>query len=199
MLVSPHRSHAAPAACGHDARDVRRLGRQALIRRLRLLRYATSHKGELAVVLLTVVLASALSIAVPWPTKILVDDVLGRQHLGHLSHESALVIVVTGTVLLFLLSGALGLLQTRVLYGLSQRMIQDLRAELFGHLTRLSLRYHDSNGTGDSLSRVTTDTYAVQSILLDGIVPLATEVLALVGTLAVMVRLSSPLRRASVR
>ena len=52
---------------------------------------------------------------------------LGPQHVGHLSHESALVLAVVATVVLFLLGGALGLLQTRLLYGLSQRLIQDLR------------------------------------------------------------------------
>ena len=151
----------------------------------RLLRY----RGTVAAGITISLLITVVGLAQPWPTKILVDDVLGQQHLGHLSHESALVVAVAGTVLLFLLAGGLGLLQTRVLFGLSQRMIQDLRAELFGHLTRVSLRYHDSNGTGDSLYRVTTDTYAVQSVLLDGIVPLATAVLALVGTLVVMLRL----------
>jgi len=151
----------------------------------RLLRY----RGTVAAGITISLLITVVGLAQPWPTKILVDDVLGQQHLGHLTHESALVVAVAGTVLLFLLAGGLGLLQTRVLFGLSQRMIQDLRAELFGHLTRVSLRYHDSNGTGDSLYRVTTDTYAVQSVLLDGIVPLATAVLALVGTLVVMLRL----------
>src|SRR5205085_9974666 len=92
-------------------------------------------------------------------------------------------------VVLFVLSGALGLLQTKLMFGLSQRRIRDWRARLFGHMTRLSLRFHDERGSGDAVYRVTTDTYAVQSVLHEGLAPLFAAVLALVGTMVVMVRL----------
>ena len=134
---------------------------------------------------------TGVGLAKPWPTKILVDDVLGNERLGGMSQSSALVVAVGLTMSLFLLSGGLGLLQTRILFGLSQRAIQDLRAKLFGHLTRLSLRYHDERGAGDGIYRVSTDTYAVQSVLLDGLVPLVTTIIMLVGTMIVMAHLDA--------
>ncbi|MGZ6825513.1 MAG: ABC transporter transmembrane domain-containing protein, partial [Mycobacteriales bacterium] len=118
-------------------------------------------------------LITLTGLAKPWPTKILVDDALGHSSFLGLTGRGALVLAVASTVALFLLSGTLGLLQTQLLYGLSQHLIADLRQQVFGHLTRLSLRFHDAKGTGDSVYRVGNDTYAIQSVLLDGLVPLA--------------------------
>ncbi|HVE62402.1 MAG TPA: ABC transporter ATP-binding protein [Mycobacteriales bacterium] len=132
-------------------------------------------------------LLTLTSLAQPWPTKILVDDALGGGSFAGLTGRGALVLAVAMTVALFLVSGVLGLLQTRLLYGLAQQLIADLRGRVFGHLTRLSLRFHDEKGSGDNVYRVANDTYAVQSVLLDGLVPLTSAFLTLAGTLLVLV------------
>jgi ABC-type multidrug transport system fused ATPase/permease subunit len=144
--------------------------------------YRSAVAGGLGVTLLM----TLAGLAKPWPTKILVDDALGDHSFLGLSGRPALLLAVGLTVALFLVSGALGLLQTQLLFGLSQRLIADLRQRVFGHLTRLSLRFHDLRGSGDSVYRVANDTYAVQSVLLDGLVPLTSAALALTGTLVVM-------------
>lgn len=137
-----------------------------------------------------ITLASTLvGLAQPWPTKILVDSALGHHRFLGLGRQGSLTFAVVGTLILFLLSGSLGLAQTAILFGLSQRLIAELRERTFEALTRLSLRYHDEKGAGDSLYRVTNDTYAVQSILLSGVVPMAAALLALVGSLAVLIAL----------
>ncbi|MFN2540432.1 MAG: ABC transporter ATP-binding protein [Mycobacteriales bacterium] len=153
----------------------------------RLVGLLRPYRGTVVRGLLVTISITLVGLARPWPTKVLVDDALGDHHLLGLSHEGALVVAVALTVALFLLSGSLGLLQTMVLYGLAQQLISDLRERVFGHLTRLSLRFHDERGSGDSVYRVANDTYAVQSVLLDGLVPLSSAALALVGTLAVMI------------
>lgn len=130
-----------------------------------------------------------VGLAKPWPTKILVDNVLGHHRFFGLGPQPTLLITVVGTLLLFAGAAALGVLQTRVVYGLAQRLIADMRERLFGHLTRLSLRYHDTAGAGDGIYRVTTDTYAVQAVLLNGLLPTATALLTLVGTLLMMFEL----------
>ena len=162
---------------------------QALEAERRLLHLLVPYWRQVGVGLAISAGAVGIDLAKPWPTKILVDDVLGKQRLWGLSASTALSLTVALTLVLFVVSGGMGLLQTRVLFGLSQRLISDLRAQLFGHLTRLSLRYHDTRGAGDNLYRITTDSYSVQSVLLEGLIPLVAAVLTLVGTFAVMVRL----------
>src|SRR3954469_11927706 len=125
-------------------------------------------------------------LAKPWPTKILVDNVFGPHSLWGLSQDAALAISVGLTMALFLLSGALGLWQTRVLMGLGQDLVANLRRETYSHATRLSLRFHDQTSAADSVYRLANDTYAVQSVLLDGVVPLMAALLTLGGTLGLM-------------
>jgi ATP-binding cassette subfamily B protein/subfamily B ATP-binding cassette protein MsbA len=155
----------------------------------RLFRYLRPYwRGVLAAFGITVS-AVLVGLAKPWPTKILVDDVLGTEQLFGFGKQAALAASVLLTLVIFLVSGALGILQTRVVTGLSQRLLQDMRGQLFGHLTRLSLRFHDERGIGDTAYRVTTDTYAVQSILLNGLLPTAAALFQLIGTLVIMIRL----------
>jgi ABC-type multidrug transport system fused ATPase/permease subunit len=153
----------------------------------RLVGLLRPYKGAVAKGLLITLAITAVGLAKPWPTKILVDDALGEGSFLGLSGQGALLLAVGLTVALFVLSGALGLLQTLVLFGLAQRLIAYLRERVFGHLTRLSLRFHDARGSGDSVYRVSNDTYAIQTVLLDGLVPLVSAALALSATLFIMV------------
>ncbi len=153
----------------------------------RLLGFARPYRGTIAVGVGVTLLITLVGLAKPWPTKILIDDALGSHSFLGLHGQGALVLSVVGTMALFLLSGALGLLQTALLFGLAQRLIADMRERTFAHLTRLSLRYHDTRSTGDSIFRVTNDTWAIQSVLLDGLVPLASAFLSLGGALIVLI------------
>ena len=127
-----------------------------------------------------------VSLAQPWPTKILVDNVFGPHELFGLSRDVALGISVGLTMLLFLVAGTLGLLQTRVLMGLGQDLVQNLRRETYSHATRLSLRKHDEHSSSDFVYRLANDTYAVQSVLVDGVVPLVSALMTLGGTIGLM-------------
>ncbi len=135
------------------------------------------------------VAATIVGLGKPWPTKILVDDVLGDQSIFGLSGRGALALVVVLTVALFVAGGGLGLLQTKVMYGLGQRMIEDLRGDLFARAASLSLREHDARGSSDLVYRVVNDSYSVQAILLGGLLPIASALLTLAFTLVVMVGL----------
>lgn len=152
----------------------------------RLLGFARPYWRTVAAGLAVTVLMTLAGLAKPWPTKILIDDALGSHSFLGLHAHAALLLSVFATIALFLVAGGLGLLQTALLFGLSQRLIADLRERTFEHLTRISLRYHDERSTGDSIFRVTNDTYAVQSVLLDGLVPLASAFLSLTGAVIVL-------------
>jgi len=153
----------------------------------RLLGFARPYRRTITAGISVTLLITLAGLAKPWPTKILIDDALGNHSFFGLHGQSALLLSVLGTILLFLVSGGLGLLQTALLFGLSQRLIADLRERTFTHLTRLSLRYHDTRETGDSIFRVTNDTWAIQSVLLDGLVPLTSAFLSLAGALVVLI------------
>ncbi|HET6794234.1 MAG TPA: ABC transporter ATP-binding protein, partial [Acidimicrobiales bacterium] len=168
-----------------------RFGRLASAVRVerRLFGLLRPHRAAVAVGVALTVAHTVIGLARPWPTKILVDNVLGAHHASGAGRTAALAVAVALTVLLFLLGGAVTLWQTKLLYTLTQRIIADLRADLFRHLASLSLLFHDARGVGDNAYRVSADTYSIHSLLLGGVVPVVGAVLTLVGTFAVMVAL----------
>jgi len=141
-----------------------------------------------------------LHLLLPLPLKIIVDSVIGNhpmpaflayvlpesiKHSGTalLAAVSSLFIVVT---LLVYTQGLAGwLLQTYI----GQRLAVDLRARLFHHLQRLSLRYHDSRGTSDSTYRVEYDAASIQAIVIGGITPFITDASMLAATFYVAARI----------
>jgi ATP-binding cassette, subfamily B, bacterial len=157
----------------------------------RLLRLALQGEStRVAVGLVLLVGSTAAGLLQPWPLKLVVDSVLGSEPppaaLALSSKTALLGVLVATMVALQVVVGALAMLGTNVVIGAALRMVFRLRCILFGHLQRLSLPFHDRTKVGDSLYRVAWDTYAVQALLNNAIVPATTATLTLVGIAIVM-------------
>jgi ATP-binding cassette, subfamily B, bacterial len=150
------------------------------------------HRQILALFLLSA-LGSALVLLVPVPLKIAVDSVLGSRPVAGpfeailpSGSDSALLI---STALLFVLITVLMQAQEVGLLLLSANTGQKLRVavrdRLFDHVQRLSLNYHDTRGTLDSSYRIQWDGPAFQYIAVDGVVPLFTAALMVIGMIVV--------------
>jgi ATP-binding cassette, subfamily B, bacterial len=157
---------------------------------LRLLRLAL--RGEavvLAAGLLLLLGATAAALLQPWPLKLVVDSVLGDtpSPLPALESKGALLAVLVAAIVgLQLVVGALTMAGTIIVIRAALRMVFRLRCILFEHLQKLSLSFHDRTKVGDSLYRVAWDTYAVQTLLNNAIVPATTASLTLLGIAIVM-------------
>jgi ATP-binding cassette subfamily B protein/subfamily B ATP-binding cassette protein MsbA len=134
--------------------------------------------------------ATAAALLQPWPLKLVVDVVLGDQapppFLPIVSPPALLAVLAAAMVGLQLVVGALTMLGTNLVIWAALRMVFRLRCLLFEHLQKLSLAFHDTTRVGDSLYRVAWDTYAVQTLLNNAIVPATTATLTLVGVAVVM-------------
>ena len=89
-------------------------------------------------------------------------------------------------LIIYLLGGLAAIVHGVMMVGIAQRLVADLRAELFTHLQHLSMAYHDQHRTGDLMSRVTNDTAAINSVLSNGLIQFITNLLQLVGIMVVM-------------
>ena len=154
---------------------------------------ALARRGEgarVAAGLALLVGSTAAALLQPWPLKLVIDSVLGSQPppaaLATLSKTALLGVLATAMVGLQLVVGALGMLGTNVVIRAALRMVFRLRCTVFEHLQRLSLAFHDATKVGDSLYRVAWDTYAVQTLLNNAIVPATTATLTLAGIAVVM-------------
>jgi ATP-binding cassette subfamily B protein len=157
---------------------------------LRLLGLALRGEGlVVAAGLLLLVGATAAALLQPWPLKLVVDSVLGDtpSPLPSLPSKGALLAVLIAAIVgLQVVVGTLTMAGTIIVIRAALRMVFRLRCILFEHLQKLSLSFHDRTKVGDSLYRVAWDTYAVQTLLNNAIVPATTASLTLLGIAVVM-------------
>jgi len=66
-----------------------------------------------------------------------------------------------------------------------ERLVLDFRARLVSQVQRLSVSYHDSRGTGDSLYRIQHDVPAIQNIMVDGVIPSVSAAITLAMMIAI--------------
>ena len=168
---------------------------------LRLLKYARPHWRGLGAIFITMGLGIGLDVLRPWPTKLLVDQVLGGQpvsgKLARLMHllpagsgtQGLLLWVCIATVLIFVVGTLMTMLSTLASVKLGQRMTFDLGADLFYHLQKLSLLFHSRRSVGDTISRITGDAYCVQTLVTGALVPLARSLGTLASMFVIMWRL----------
>ncbi|MGY1703971.1 ABC transporter ATP-binding protein [Geodermatophilus sp. SYSU D00697] len=143
------------------------------------------HLMGLAVVLMVVL--AALSLAAPWPLAFLVDSVLGDRRppefvstlIGTSPWRMILFAVLLGLLLTFV-SNAVSILSSYVQTRLEQRMIFDLRSDLFSHVQRLSLAFHDKTRTGGLMFAINYQAASVGEITVS-VLPLAQNVLTVAG------------------
>jgi ATP-binding cassette subfamily B protein/subfamily B ATP-binding cassette protein MsbA len=76
---------------------------------------------------------------------------------------------------------------------IGQRMVNELRARLFDHLQRLSLAFHRRREVGDLMVRITYDTYAIQTIAMNGFFPVVSSLILLGGMFTVMIKMDATL------
>ena len=144
--------------------------------------------------LLQVVFIGAVELLKPWPLKIIIDNVLGGKPItwafaADWSREQLLVIVCLSLVVIYLILGGLNLMNNHTTIRIGQSMVNDLRGVLYHHLQRLSLAFHNQRQVGDLLYRVTADTYSIQTLSMNGVFPILTSLVLLVGMTVVMINI----------
>jgi len=161
------------------------------------IRYAFRRWADFGLVLLSLVLGTALEVVKPWPMIFLIGYVLKKQTRPIYEKIVALfpstptvnMLIfwsVAGTVLIFLLSWAVGLLNAYASISLGQRITYDMAADVFAKLQHLSLRFHTRARVGDNIRRMTVDSTCVSVIVKDALLPVVSSVLTLVSTLLIM-------------
>jgi ATP-binding cassette subfamily B protein/subfamily B ATP-binding cassette protein MsbA len=156
-------------------------------------------------VLITMLAGVGLSVLQPWPVYFLINYVFKQQPLppslarllelfpGPATAANLVAWCVGATVLIFLLSWALGVVTGFTNIALGQRMVFDLAADLFARLQQLSLRFHNSRSVGDNIRRVTNDSSCISVILKDALIPMVSALVSLLTMFGVMWHLDAKL------
>ena len=168
---------------------------------LRLIHHVTPFSRQLAVLILLILIGAGLTALMPWPMKLIVDYVLTAQslpeNLAWLSStfeireaSELLAWLALSTLCLFVASRGIDVLKAYIQHGVGNRMMYSLGEELFDHLQRLSLRFHNRQHSGDLVRRVTTDSGCVRELVIGVFVPALSSFASLLIMFTVMWHLS---------
>ncbi len=158
------------------------------------------YRRNLVVILASTLVSMAMSLATPWPLKIILDNVVASHPppgwiawllpmVGGTSKTHIAAAAGVVTVFIALVSGAAFYVASYSTERLGQCVGNDLRVRLYHHLQELSLAYYDTNRVGTILSTLTTDVQTIQSFASTSVLNIFTDALTLVAMIVVMLML----------
>src|SRR6058998_3767961 len=147
----------------------------------RLLQYLRPYWRQVGVALGAILVGSAASLAQPYLIKVAIDRYIAAGRLDGLDRIALLYLAI------LVAAFAAEYVQTWSMQFTGQRIMFDLRMAIYGHLQRLDLRFYDRNPVGRLMTRVTSDVDVLNDLFTAGVVTIFSDVLPLVGIMALMI------------
>jgi ATP-binding cassette subfamily B protein len=163
---------------------------RALLRRV--LRYAKPYRGLLALILVTIVVITLVSLVPPLLMRDLIDRAIPDEDLSRVTFLGLLMVAVP------LINGMVGVLQRWASAKAGEGIIFDLRTDVYSHLQRMSLGFFTTTRPGELMSRLNNDVVGAQSAVTGTLVSVTANSFAAVATLIVMLSLEWRLTLAAV-
>ncbi len=158
----------------------------------RFLPYLRPVRFTLALGLAASVLQASMQWLAPWPLKVIFDSVMAHRPVPALmgflpaTPEARLNVLVILMLAIAVLLGVFSFGATRLVAEAGQRVVYDIRQDLFGHIQAQSLAFHQRRTAGDLLTRLGGDAQALQGVMVNAVPTLVSNVLTLAGMLAIM-------------
>jgi ATP-binding cassette subfamily B multidrug efflux pump len=163
----------------------------------RLLKYLRPYRWQVAIALVSIILKAFADVLGPYLTKVAIDRYLAPREAATatssgiwswLSQNAITGIAQLAGIYVGLLvfSFLLEFLQTYFMQWTGQKVMFDLRRQIFRHLQRLHVAFFDKNPVGRLVTRVTTDVDALNEMFTSGVVSIVEDIFVLAGILGVM-------------
>jgi ATP-binding cassette subfamily B multidrug efflux pump len=162
---------------------------------LRVWKYFEKEQKLLFIVLIFIIIDSVIGLAVPY--------LIGRS-IDAMSRESGMVdfgvlgIIAVTLIIMYITDGIINFIQGFIVAGVAQRIVKNLRNTLFEKLQSLPIVFFDLRSNGDIMSRLTNDIENVSSTISQSTIQLMSGIIAIVGSLVMMLLLSPLLTLASL-
>jgi ATP-binding cassette subfamily B protein len=141
----------------------------------RLITYLRPYKAYVAFALGLILLESGLEVAFPWLTKIAIDRYIAAANMRGLAFMAAVYVLLLG--LRFVVASG----ETYVLQNTGQKIMYDMRMQVFRHLHTLAPSFYDKNPVGRLITRVITDVDVLNEMFSAGIVSIFGDIFTLTG------------------
>lgn len=169
---------------GGGASSGQSLDRPSLAEARRLLHYLLPYRRWMVIAILSLVFGAALGLVFPWIMQNLVDTVFSKGSLTELNRITALLIAT------FLVRSFFYYFQVYSLSYVGERIVIDLRTELYTHLQELSLRFYTERRVGELISRLSSDVTLVRTALTNNVATVLSQSITFIGSLVLMLVLN---------
>jgi len=146
----------------------------------RFARYVKPYRASIIIVLLILPLVAACRLAQPWIIKQAIDNHITT---GQLTGLEQIAILFLGVLLT---ESLLSYVEVYLLQSVGQRVMADMRAELYRHVMRLPVSWFDRTPVGSVVTRLTSDVEVLGEMFASGIITIVGDILLLVGIVSVM-------------
>lgn len=150
----------------------------ALLRRFT--RYVSPYRSAIAAVLLILPLVAACRLAQPWIIKLAIDNHIISNKLAGLE---TIALAFLG---ILLLESLLTFVEVYLLQSVGQRVMADMRSELYRHVMHLPVTWFDRVPVGSAVTRLTSDVEVLGEMFASGIITIVGDILLLIGIVSVM-------------
>ncbi len=150
----------------------------ALLRRFA--RYVAPYRLSIMIVVLILPLVAACRLAQPWIIKLAIDGHITTGKLAGLEQ------IALGFLGILLVESLLSFLEVYLLQSVGQRVMSDMRAELYRHVMHLPVSWFDRVPTGSAVTRLTSDVEVLGEMFASGIITIIGDILLLIGIISVM-------------
>ena len=145
-----------------------------------MLSYVRPYWLHLVLAAICLLAISLLGLAMPWAVKELVDQVVVGQDLDQLNRIAILLVGI------FVLRAGFGFAQTYLIAWVGERVVANLRREIYEHLLLLSLGFFSGQRVGEIVSRLSNDVQVIQSAVTSNLVSLLQQIATFAGVLVVV-------------
>lgn len=146
----------------------------------RFARYVAPYRFSIMVVVLILPLVAACRLAQPWIIKLAIDSHIVTGKLAGLET------IALGFLGILLTESLLSFLEVYLLQSVGQRVMSDMRSELYRHVMHLPVSWFDRVPTGSAVTRLTSDIEVLGEMFASGIITIVGDILLLIGIISVM-------------
>jgi len=166
---------------------------------LRLIRnLVRPYRRNLAVVLVAMLVETLMSLAAPWPLKVVLDNVVGGKRLPHwmsgllfgalsgAGKNQIAIVAGIGVITIAAVGAVASYFENYISATVAQGVADDLRMRTYHHLQRLSLSYYDQHPVGAFLNMLSSDINTIQSFASSGALGILVDIFTVFGMTAIM-------------
>jgi ATP-binding cassette subfamily B protein len=151
---------------------------------LRIIQYLRPYWRSILAAFVLIIAMAGLDLVGPYLTKVAIDRCMVPRRFEHLNGLVALYLAA------LVASFAIRFAQAYIMQMTGQRVMQDMRRQIFGHLQRMHVAFFDRNPVGRLMTRVTTDVDAINDLFTSGVVTVFGDLFTLLGIMGVMLAMN---------